>query len=274
MYKILVPTDYSDNSKNAAEYAFSLAKHSRAKITLFHAFHVPIPTDLHTLPRNTDELAAENIYKLRNYAAALKSHHENIEVDYAAVAGFAVDEILSYSKDNDFDLIVIGTQGSSSIGNVIAGSVVTKISSKSQIPVLVIPPKVYLNKLSKVVLGYDYSEIKDLKSLGVLRKIVSVFNSELMIVNIIKDEKEMLTKTGSSNNLETFLQGIKYSFHFPVNNDIVEGLNNFVDQTEVDMIAVVPHKHSPMHRFFYKNKIKRIALQPHVPLLILPSKSN
>lgn len=271
MQKILVPTDYSENSKNAAEYAMALGKFIKAKIIMFHTFHVPLPSSEHALPLNVEELAKENIYKLRNYAAALQSLHEDIVVDYASVPGFAVDEILNYAKDNKFDLIIMGTKGTDSIENVIAGSVVTKVSSQASIPVLVIPEMVRFKQIRKIVLAYDYSEIKNVRSLEPLRNLVSIFKAEAMVVNILKNEKETLIKTGSSNILEGFLAGVKHSFHFPINKNVVEGLNEFVDKTEIEMIAVIPHKHTRFYHFFHRNNVKRIALHPHVPLLVLPS---
>ena len=43
MKTILVPTDFSEEARNAAEYAVKLAKEVKAKVILFHTFQVPIP---------------------------------------------------------------------------------------------------------------------------------------------------------------------------------------------------------------------------------------
>jgi nucleotide-binding universal stress UspA family protein len=43
MKTILVPTDFSEAAKNAAEYAINLAKVLNTKVTLFHVYHVPLP---------------------------------------------------------------------------------------------------------------------------------------------------------------------------------------------------------------------------------------
>ena len=41
--RILVPMDFSDCAKNALEYAIDFAKSTEAKLTLLHAYQIPIP---------------------------------------------------------------------------------------------------------------------------------------------------------------------------------------------------------------------------------------
>jgi nucleotide-binding universal stress UspA family protein len=55
MKTILVPTDFTEVSKNALEYVIEMVKVMPAKIVLFHAYHVPIvATDAIVVPSLDD----------------------------------------------------------------------------------------------------------------------------------------------------------------------------------------------------------------------------
>ena len=269
MQNILVPTDYSGNAKNAVEYSIQLAKKAKAKLIFFHAYHVPLPNSKGIL-ETPEKVGLKEIQKLKNYTAALRSKYNDIKMGFEVRPGFAVDEILGFLKQKKIDLIVMGTDGKTSVGDILIGSVVTNVIKKSPVPILVIPENVKYNEIKKIALAYDYSEIKNLHVLDTLKAITEMFKAEVLVVNILRSEKSLLKKTGSSNMLESFLSKIKHSFHFPINKSIVEGINNFVDNTGVDLSAVIPHKHKVLHRLFHKSNVKRIALHPHVPLLVLP----
>lgn len=42
MKTILVPTDFSKIARNAIDYAVEIAKLTKAKLVLFHVYHVPV----------------------------------------------------------------------------------------------------------------------------------------------------------------------------------------------------------------------------------------
>lgn len=85
MKTILVPVDYSETSVGAAIYACELAKLLSAKVTLFHAYHPPIPSSEYDAVLIPDiDLEKENMLLLENFKRDLSkqiSLNSNVECE-------------------------------------------------------------------------------------------------------------------------------------------------------------------------------------------------
>jgi nucleotide-binding universal stress UspA family protein len=96
MQMILLPTDFSENARNAAEYAASLARYTQAQLILFYAYHVPAGTG--TFPRllpTVEEMAGKYRTQLFLLANELWSKYL-IKVDYRIQAGTVYDGMMYY----------------------------------------------------------------------------------------------------------------------------------------------------------------------------------
>lgn len=63
---------------------------------------------------------------------------QNWTVTYSNVTGHPGETIASMADAEHFDLVVMGTHGHSSVGNVLLGSVATGVLSRCEVPVLLI----------------------------------------------------------------------------------------------------------------------------------------
>lgn len=72
--------------------------------------------------------------------AANKLKIDNVTAETVVLHGNAADKILEYAKNNQVDLIIISTHGSSGIARWAFGSVADKIVRYSTVPVLIVAP--------------------------------------------------------------------------------------------------------------------------------------
>lgn len=139
--RILLPTDFSDFSKNAMEYAISLVRMHKAKLYVLHViehifdisgFYVPhLPVN--ELYREMEESAKKEIEKFMN-----KKSREGIEVENMVVSGTPFLEIIRTAREKSIDLIVIATHGRTGLEHVLFGSVAEKVVRKSPCSVFVV----------------------------------------------------------------------------------------------------------------------------------------
>jgi nucleotide-binding universal stress UspA family protein len=61
------------------------------------------------------------------------------KLDTRFVAGQAGDAIVALAEEGGFDMIVMGTHGHSALGNMVMGSVATRVLARCKKPVLLIP---------------------------------------------------------------------------------------------------------------------------------------
>jgi nucleotide-binding universal stress UspA family protein len=136
--KIVIATDGSKRTQNAVETGLEIARVHQSKV---HAVYVVDTVTFTSVPM---DVTWENMYQL------LKEEGEEAvgRVKAAAPAGVDVEthvlegnpalEITKFAKDNDCDLIVVGTLGKSGIDRILLGSVAEKVVRIAPCPVLVI----------------------------------------------------------------------------------------------------------------------------------------
>lgn len=153
--KILVTTDFTENSDNAFKHAVMLARQNNAQIYLLHVLPL-VDSSMRSYlssvlgENKLEELESANMEKARetlkkeldDFAKAeLKDYPE----DYArfagakVAAGHPVVKILETADDLDVDVIVMGTHGKGPLEHAFLGSTTEKILRKSHRPVFAIP---------------------------------------------------------------------------------------------------------------------------------------
>jgi nucleotide-binding universal stress UspA family protein len=270
MKTILVPTDFSDASKKALEYAAALAKAIQAKLILYHAYHIPVPTtEMPVMIISPEELEKSNTERLESFRLDVLKQ-DNVPVENLISPGFAVDEICEIAVEKNVDLIVMGISSSSSLGHVLLGSVTTGVLQDTHKPLLIVPDNTTFSMPRKIAFACDYHNALGAGPVLELKRFVKLFNAELFVIHVaIPDEKIVANEAISGIRLENELDGIPHTLHFPSNPDIVNGLNEFQESHQIDLLVMVPKRHSLLSRIFHRSNTKRMAFHTHVPILAL-----
>ena len=142
--KILVPTDFSEFSGHALRYGCEFAKRFNAKLYLLNVVEdlypiVPEPGMSSVLAPNylvdLSDSANREIEKLPT-----EEMGTGLAIERAVLTGTPFLEIIRYAREQDCDLIVIGTHGRSGLVHALMGSVSEKVVRKAPCPVLAVRP--------------------------------------------------------------------------------------------------------------------------------------
>jgi len=141
--RILVPTDFSEHSEQAAAYAAELARQLRAED--IHCIHVSdIPADLLATSAyymtGPSEQFIEQVRQegRKNLDAFARKNFQGVTVTTAFLEGRPFVEIVRYARDHQVDLLVIATHGRTGLKHALFGSVAEKVIRKAPCPVLVV----------------------------------------------------------------------------------------------------------------------------------------
>ena len=143
--RILAPTDFSDFSNRAMQYACEFAKRFSAElhvVNIVEDVYPLVPEPGMMLPAAATYLAdlKESAEKgLENYPPGDTA--EGLQVVRHVVVGTPFLEIIRYARAEDIDLIVIGTHGRTGLAHMLMGSVAEKVVRKSPCPVLSVRPE-------------------------------------------------------------------------------------------------------------------------------------
>lgn len=276
MKPILIPTDFSKCAYNATKYAVELAKATKAKIILLHIYQVPIPPqEMYISPvliSDLHEASMERLKKMAEFELNLNNEESALEIQCEVRAGLVVSEIVEVAEKYNVGLIVMGTQGASGvIKQFILGSNTAKVIAKSSCPVLAVPEDAKYKGLKRLGFATDFHEIKSNSSLDSLVEIALLFDSEILIFSIRKNENEIpsMSQAAEGLNLNTVFERIPHSFHTSVADDIVGEIDKFVIESHIDMLVTMPQKRSYFELIFNKSITRNLVFHSQTPILSL-----
>jgi nucleotide-binding universal stress UspA family protein len=137
--KILVPTDGSDYSVRAAEYAVSVAKLLGAEITVVYVIDTVVLDQVARVPERDTverELKGDGERYLRYVVGA--AAREGVKASSLLAKGRPFEQIVHLAKGLKMDLIVMGTYGRRGAERILIGSVAERVIEYSSCPVLVV----------------------------------------------------------------------------------------------------------------------------------------
>ncbi len=136
--KILVPTDGSEFAKKAQKQALFLAKVSGAEIVAVSVTEnnfvngLPLDDEVYQLNQILKEQSEENLKEFDEL------NEDDIKITHVIREGSPAKVILEVAKDEEIDLIVMGSSGKSGFDRFIMGSVADKVVNSAKCAVLVV----------------------------------------------------------------------------------------------------------------------------------------
>ncbi len=138
--KILCPTDFSETSEKAFEYAIFLATAHKAELVLLHVvdhlqgfdhYEILALTPME-IAQKMEKRANDNLDDLVNRAK------DAVAVEKAVRNGKTSVEICEAAREAQADVIVIGSHGRTGLSHVLIGSVAETVVRHADCPVLVV----------------------------------------------------------------------------------------------------------------------------------------
>jgi universal stress protein A len=140
--KILVAVDFSPSSKNAFRHAMALANHFCAQLSVLHV--VPSAALVAFGPvRGIPQFRPDDLTKgEENLLALVDSGELNTNKARPLLRlGLPAHEICEAAKEDDVDLLVLGTHGSTAWKHFCIGSTAERVARAAPCPVLVVREK-------------------------------------------------------------------------------------------------------------------------------------
>lgn len=277
MKNILAAIDFSPSSKNAASYAAGLAEYFGARLTLFHAYHMPVlGYEMGYVPPVID-VRSEREKEIKKWIQGLDDLHYGLEINYHLEIGLAADIIEDVAEDRECDLIVVGLAGQdSAIKEHVFGSVATRVAETSQIPVIIIPDNVHYSKIKKIAYACDLDKslvIND--ALTKVKYFCALFDAELEILNVKKPQEEMsVEKAETELYVEERFHNTKHHSFFIYDNKVDKGVIDFLSHHECDILITCPKTHNFLYKIFIESNTKKIAFHSPIPILTIHCKTT
>lgn len=279
MKRLLVPVDFSPNSKKAFRYALDIASKSGGTVILYHLFRPLRATDIgppfHTRDYNK-RLEINFLKRLQRLKKKVLTDSQIKNVTVSTLVGRfpVVKNILLCAEQNQIDLIVMGTKGATGLKKITVGSNAAKITKQSGVPVLLIPEKYHWKKPEKILFTTTIYK-SDSLAFPVLLNFANLYQTQITVVNL--RDPHQLYGFKEKEEFEMYAYSVQRTFdHANIQFrqldtfSVAKTLENLYEEIPYDILIMLRTKKSFFQKIFTESFTKSMALLAQRPLMIIP----
>jgi nucleotide-binding universal stress UspA family protein len=244
MKNILVPVDFSENSRVAAEYALNLGEHFKSRVVFHHV--------LKTTRKNgeVNGLRQETREKLQEFGEALVRKLELTDVEIGTSVNLSpnIESIKELEKLVCTDIIVMGTKGASGTKEIFSGSNTVQVIDAVNLPVLVVPEEAVFKPIRNIMMCSDYDPVSTVEVFYPVKKLAKAFDAEVRIAHVKTDDKSPNEDRMMESRREGhyFGKDVKHSFKLIKRSDVVQGIEFYNNlKGDNDIVALLTRGEMP-----------------------------
>jgi len=273
MKNVLLPTDFSENSINAINYALAFFKNTE---TNFFVLNVQKTSD-YTTSDMMSSSASTTVYRavlednktqLEKLIKKLRQNFASKKYTFKALVDFDIftDAIRQAVNSNKIDLIIMGTNGATGAKEAIFGSNTLQVIRTIDCPLITVPEGFHFSPIKSILFStqyqnYSFSKIK------LLKQIIALHNASLKILDI-KESGVKVIATETNTCLESLFEGIDFTLDTLTGISSAVAIKSFEQLFPVELHAIFVEKESFLDRFLFGSNTPEISYGSTIPLLI------
>lgn len=291
---ILLPTDFSPHSDNAAKLAFKLASRLGMSIDMLHSFIAPAsPQGVQLMDSYDYELAdmaerqtieVESTRMMEEYAAKIRGWIKSGEVpavkfSTTVTEGIPEESILLYARDKNPQLIVMGTRGADKKEAELIGSVTAEVLDSCRIPAFTVPESVdvaTVADLHKVAFVCNLEQ-EDMIALDTLYRLFPDQPMEVMLIYIpgrrernVSDAKTAQAQLNLLNYCREHFPGYGFDMRTVRLDTLIDDFKEIMQEGPFNLICVPNKKRNVFARVFNPSIAHKILFRADVPMMVIP----
>lgn len=285
MRKILFPFEL-DNPiyREAYIYGIKFARNMNAELIALNVYKVEVGNDI--TEEKYSKLKKDNWFKAYNELSKFNQYyleeHARTDIDlkikfnYRFLNGILVDEIRNVAREDNVDLIVLPISDKREFNKRQLRIIQDNIFEKNRTSLLVVPFACVYRPAKNIVFATD---LKSLNNYSLyLEDVVhyaKLFDSNIHFIHI--SSKEKAENWDHSNTHRLVMQAIennkRHTFKSLYGKKIIESVNQYVEESNADILVVVKHQHYFLESILHESLSKEISLNSKVPVLVMREKS-
>jgi nucleotide-binding universal stress UspA family protein len=270
--RILIPTDFSETAEMAVAHGAYMAQLFKAKIFLLHSAETPVYAGLPIEPIAImeEDPTHQNAEQKLNHIADKIANKYKVATFTVTAAGNPVKGIEWAVKENEIDMIIMGTHGASGFEEFFIGSNTHKVVHIAPCPVISV--QVFAKKVgfSNIIMPID-NDLHSRQKVNNVIELAKVYKSTVHILGLLEtndetDEKKFEIKLDTVENAVKHA-GITYT------RKLIRGTNLAIEALEYskevggDLIAIMTGHESDMPGAFLGTFAKHIVNHSKIPVM-------
>lgn len=281
MKTLLIPVDFTSTTDNAVTFGAAWAKrYEYERIILLKTFYdnvfdnivvsaeyAPVNQEYRQQERRD---AREKLDQLCHQLATQAG--PDIQVATAQSEAPLLRAILELVQKEKPELIIVGSDDHDQVsGSTIAGSVIS-IAKASPVRVLMVPASYRYRPVQTALVPYNYNALHYLSKLNTLAVSPLWNRVNLLVLNIdpkARYETPDQEFRDTEDTLRHYLHHYNFSLHYRNDRNIIQGIVEFTQDHDVQLIVAMPGKYSFLYSLTHKSISEGIYRNTRVPVLIL-----
>jgi nucleotide-binding universal stress UspA family protein len=256
MKRILVPCDFSIRSLEAYVLAMNWAAKSEGEVILLYVAYVPFISDAGVVgaPIGLDSRYFETMeeYAAKKFVEFKKTQGlPDVASSIVVTMGDILYEIRTAIGKYNIDMVVMGTNGTSGLEELLIGSNTEKVVRHVDVPVLAVRKSMPLSSLKKIVLPTTLG-LNQTDFMAKLKELQAFLGATVHVLFINTATRFMRHREGIEA-LEEFArhyQLANYELHFETYYNEEEGIMDFSRHHKAGVIAMGTHARKGLAHLF------------------------
>jgi nucleotide-binding universal stress UspA family protein len=271
MKTIIAPTDFSPVSVNAVNFAADMAVALDASLLLFNVYSIPVPYgEVPVALVSVEEIKKSSEAEMEDLKRnIMQGASGKLKIYTESIMGNTVDELEELCKKIQPLAVVMGAKGKSGLENIVFGSTTLTAIRHLTWPVICVPDgKEYGDGIKKIGFACDFKQVAETTPADSIKELVKEFHAELHIINVDHNGKHFTAETPQQSfQLHKMFDELNPQYHFIDHPDVEEGINEFAEANDLDLIIAIPKKHKLLEGIFSKRNTKKLVFHSHIPVM-------
>lgn len=273
MKKILVPTDFSTNSKSGIRFAIQWAAQQNVEVVFIHVLNILIPTRW-SKSTAAEYIAGELEACRTRFRKFINGVYKSMNITPGVYSTVLIQEydpaktILEYcKKEKTLDCICISTNGASAVMKLF-GTNTSELISKSPIPVLAIPKNYRPKQIKSVLYATDFRNYKE--ELAKVFPFATSFQAKIDIVHFAWPGALAFDSQTIEKLTEDYEFGLNvYVGYNSATISLSENLQKTIAKRKPSIVIMfINQDRNLMQRIFASSKAQELSFDLKTPLLV------
>lgn len=275
--KILVPTDFSEISLNALDFAALIARNNNSEIILLHVFESYTQNTMLNMRIDFTQIIERGVEEKFKEIKVKNPNLAGITIRSRVVVGKIYSEIDNVAAEEKVALIVMGTHGVSGVTNIgkfIIGSNAYRTIQNAPCPIITIREAPRRKEIKNIVVPLD-STRESMVKMDMAISWAKIFKAKIHLLAVtaffeeyVVDVKKIDEKVHDAEK-KLRQAGIEYESHILRNQAPSESVLDYAYKAKADLIVIVTGQESMLNEMLFGSSARNIISESAIPVLNL-----
>ncbi|MGK0413558.1 MAG: nucleotide-binding universal stress UspA family protein [Polaribacter sp.] len=266
MKNIIIPVDFSENSNFALKAGAVLAKKYKAVLHVVHVLE--LSDSIFSNTENKDKMQFMVAFAYKQFEPFLdKEYLKGIKVMPIIKHHKVYQEVAILAKEIAADLIIMGSHGVTARDGIFAGSNTQRMIHNSEVPVLIISKDPKEFHLKKVIIGTDLTP-ESRSSYLQKTALFSDLGITICPVYVNLPYGSFISSREFHKKVSEFSDvGESENIAFIANHTLEDGLIQYAEDTNADLIAVSASSKKGVSYYFNSSISEDLSIYANLPIM-------